>query len=980
MSVNQFEDFLKNLGYPEELLNAGLKENVFIYRIDIFDPDIMDFPTNRLDLIYVYTPTEESIFETHSNYWNQNSVNAFIAISDNNCYIINAREKPDEEHPLSKNIRIKTFDYGVNSKGFEKDKLKEISKDAVDSTYFFDFVSENQKTTHEVDKDLLLNLIALRNDLEIEGNEKIAYSLILKCLFLKYLEDRGIYEKDYLLDILRGGKPGELINAFKEIQKINGDIFKQDEIAETEITHGYMEKLSIFFSCDYQSRQRKLFPYRFDKIPVQLISSVYEAFLRSEEKRGKGIYYTPSFIVNFMLSHTLKEKLSRNPRVTVLDPACGSGAFLVESFKMIIDALPQKPNFKEKQEILLNQLFGIDRDENSLQIAAFSLYLVLLETESPEYIHSQIEHAHPILPSLIGKTLIKGNALVNDELFKGKTFDCIIANPPWGSVPDDGDVENIEERKAIGTKGNKGTKPEYVNVSDYERSQAFLLRAGQWGTNESIFSMVVKNSIFLNENAGDFRKELLKKYSLSYFYELSNLNKILFKKRSIGKVAGTKIEIGAVEPCAIIVFSKSKYKTNTIKYVAPKLTGFSEKFRLIHFSQKDVARINQTAFLEDDIMWRILVNGTIDDVQLIKKLREFQKNSIDIECRSGFQPKKDMSRLGPPIIKKLVEPADFSRYFLKHKLKNFNWNQELRRGPDEKIFHDGRILVPVRPLKSDNLMFRGIRMKQNIIHKHNVLCIKLKQKTNGKYVEDYAPYLAIINSRLLGYYFYHISSQWGKGEDKRDTLRNIDVEKLPVLYLDFSDDRVAELGDLVHQVEQKKKEMADTSLLEDRIDDLVFSLYGLLEFEQEIIREFYQTNVERKKDTVKNEDIQNYVNRFRKNFNFFLDKNYRLNAYYSISLHMGAAVCFQIVKKEDFIRDIPHKEISLLNIVKKSQLQQSFTSRMVNEDKVKIYDKNKFYIVKSNYFKDWTERQALKDANEEIGLLLKNLPEKNNIG
>ena len=69
---------------------------------------------------------------------------------------------------------------------------------------------------------------------------------------------------------------------------------------------------------------------------------------------------------------------------------------------------------------------------------------------------------------------------------------------------------------------------------------------------------------------------------------------------------------------------------------------------------------------------------------------------------------------------------------------------------------------------------------------------------------------------------------------------------------------------------------------------------------------------------------------------------------------MGAVVCFRIVKKEDFIKETPRIEIPLLNIVKKKQLQQSFTSRRLNEDRVKIYHDNKFYIVKSNYFKDWT--------------------------
>lgn len=970
MTVNRFADFLNVLGYPREMLDTGLDENVFTYRIDVNDPEIVDFPPQRLDLHYVYTPTEESIFESHSDFWNQNSVNAFVAVSDNKCRIINSREKPDETDPLSKAITIKSFDYGVNSQGFDKDKLKEILKDSVDSTYFFDFIIQNQKTGHEVDKDLLLNLIALRNDLEQEGNDKIAYLLILKCLFIKYLEDRGIYPQNYLLDILRSSVPEVLLNAFKEIRKINGDLFKPGKIDETAITPGYMKKLSRFFSCDYRSKQLKLFPYRFNKIPVQLISNVYETFLESEAKRGKGIYYTPPFIVDFMLSHTLREKLNRNPRAAVLDPACGSGAFLVESFKMIIGALPYKPGFKEKQEIMETQLWGIDRDENSLQIAAFSLYLVLLENESPQYIRDQIQRAHPILPSLIGKTLLNGNALVDDNLFGGKIFDCVIANPPWGSVPEDEEPGNIEERKAIGSKDRKGTNPAYASVSDYERSQAFLLRAGQWGDNETIFAMVVKNSIFLNKHAAAFRKELLEKYRLSYFFELSKLDKILFKKRSIGKVDHQEIEIGSTEPCAIVVFGKSQDKTGTINYIAPQLTGFSEKFQLIHFSQKDINRVMQTDFLEDDLTWRVLAKGSMDDYKLIKKISR-QNRSLKITCSRGFEPKQNMGSTETQAWNRiLIQSQNIERYHIKRSLNMFNWNRTLRRYGDENLFNGDRILIAYRPIPRDRLKLRCIFTDEEMVFRNDILCFKSEEITN------YLPYLAILNSSFAGYYLFKISAQW-YGGIKREALRTYDLKSFP---FPESDNRFPELIEMANRVMDLKKNDKDSSELERKIDELVFELYGLLEFEKEIIREFYQINVERKKDHVKEKDLQNYVNRFRQNFKLVLDPGYDLNASYFQSHHIGASVCFQMVKKEDFIPAIAREDIPILHIVKKSQLQQSFTSRMINEDKVKIYDEKKFYIIKSNYFKDWTARQAVKDANEEIGLLFKNLPVHHNHG
>ncbi len=975
-SANErFGNFLEELGYDSKNLEANLKEisteqgktGNFPYSIDIHDSELTGAPCNPLTVNYVYTPTPDWIFEIHSGYWNRNDVNVFIAAADDKCYIINAREKPNKENPLDKKINIKTFDYGINSKDFPKEALKEILKESIDSTYFFDFVIKKQKTIHEVDKDLLLNLIALRNELVEKGNERIVHLLILRCLFIKYLEDRGIYDiygRNYLLNILESASPEKLIVAFNDVQKINGDIFKNDHITTDDIKPRYLKELARFFSSDYRSGQGRLFPYQFDKIPVQLISNVYESFLKSEEKKGKGIFYTPSFIVDFILSHTLKGKLKDNPNATVLDPACGSGAFLIESFKIIIGSQPVKPGYEAKKKILESRLFGIDNDPNALQIAAFSLYLALLETEDPGFIRDQIEHAHPILPDLIGKTLINGNALT-DDIFKDKKFDCIVSNPPWGSVPGDSDPENQKERQEMDQNS------EYRHVSDYERAQAFLLRVDRWDGIETVFSLIVKNAIFLNDSAKEFRKELLGKYRLRCFYELSGLNKILFKKRIIGEIDGKDIEIGSTEPCAVVVFDKSKIDNNTIDYVSPRLTGFSEKFQLIHFTQKDINEVKQKDFLEDDLIWRVLVKGSIDDYKLIKKV-SYRNRALKITCSRGFAAKKNMQPTkNKPWNRVLIKSQDFDRYHIKWQLGNFNWNQELNRRRDEDLYRDNRILIAIRPIPRDRFKLRCIYTNEELIFRDDILCFKSEEITN------YPPYLAILNSSFTGYYLFKISAQWDGGI-KRSALRTYDIKSFPFPDISSSDNRISGLIELVNQVELFRKNGKDPSKFEQKIDEVVFDLYGLLDFEKEMIREFYQVNVERKNDPVTGEDIQKYVDQFRRNFSSFLAKGFKLNAGYWVLPHIGAAISLQIVNEKDFKTEIVKKDIPILDIVKNRQLQQSFLSKMLNEDKVKIYDDNIFYIIKSKYFKDWTIIQAMDDASEEIGLLLKNLPDRNN--
>nr|HAD50999.1 hypothetical protein [Algoriphagus sp.] len=226
------------------------------------------------------------------------------------------------------------------------------------------------------------------------------------------MEDRGIFNENYLLDVLESRDPQQLIAAFEKVARINGDIFKYDaEFDGSQIETVYLHKLSLFFKTDYKSGQFSLFPYQFDNIPIQLISHVYEAFLKSSTKKGDGIYYTPDFLVDFMLSQSFDEKLKNNPKSTILDPAVGSGAFLVQAFQMIQKSYGRGLDYEEKKRILQTQLFGIDIDRNALQIAAFSLYLALLEEESSDFIREKIEQENPILPSLIGETLIAGNTI-----------------------------------------------------------------------------------------------------------------------------------------------------------------------------------------------------------------------------------------------------------------------------------------------------------------------------------------------------------------------------------------------------------------------------------------------------------------------------------------------------------------------------------------------------------------------------------------
>ena len=636
----EFSKFLKDFGYTSPKVSGNSK---FRYEVKFG----LEKSATKVPIDFYLSSSSTDLFKIQEKIWNENEVNSFILVSEQKTEIYNAKVKPQPDNPSYG--RIASFDYGLKN---QSDNFPEqLRKEKLDGGYFFDFIIDKKKKNREqeVDKHLLLNLIALQQDLLTINNDSHTINLlILRCLFLKYLEDKGIYDSGYLVNILNQSNSNKLLKAFNEISKINGDVFKYDSFSKRAILKEYLPYLTRFFSSDYNSKQGLLFfPYKFNYIPIQLISNVYEAFLSTSKKKGKGIYYTSKFVVDFMLSQTLAPQLKNNKNITILDPACGSGAFLVESFKSIVKRRKAEVDFEQKKEILKNQIFGIDNDKQALQIATFSLYLALLEGLDIDFIKDKIKRQSPILPSLIGENLIHGNSLIDNSIFEDQSFGCILANPPWGSIPDDIDEENKREREAIGGKGNVGKIPEYKNVSDYQRSQAFLLRVKRWSSSKTVFGLIVNNSIFLNEKAEDFRRDFMNQYRLNSFFELSKLNKILFRKRKIGTVNGKDIEIGATEPCAALVFDvTNKNENHKITYISPRLDLLSEYLSLIRYSDYDKKEIIYNTFFESDLIWRILVNGNLDDYFLIKQ-KLFEKNSlISIECRSGLKPKSNMESLG----------------------------------------------------------------------------------------------------------------------------------------------------------------------------------------------------------------------------------------------------------------------------------------------------------------------------------------------
>ncbi len=963
--------YLKQLGFTKDDVKSTSSGGLYLYEVS---PSVSSVANVQIIPFLFYEDSKE-VFHYHDLLWNENKVNIFIAVGADKTYIIKAKEKPkNEANPFSKNVILKggIFNYGTSTLGF-KDIIDSIpfSKEKIDNSVFFQFViTKLEKIKNEVDEHLLNNLIELKKELSIfDDKPENINKVILKCLFVKYLEDRNILTEQTLVNALKSGSLQKLEDCFESIGIINGDILK----GEVDINEKHIAELSVFFTTDYKtyrktSQSTLFFPYKFDKIPIQLISNVYEEFLgKTDEKakKQKGIYYTRTFVVDFMLSHTIYPKLKKKPDATVLDPACGSGAFLVQVFKEILNCNDDKNlSIDQKGQLLKEQIFGIDIDESALQITAFSLYLTLLNGIPNEEIKRQIKIKQPILPPLIGSNLLQKNTLITDvefdieyqigkQFFKKKysKFDCIVANPPWKEIKDS---DTKEDEQIAETKRIIDKLKVYKNVSMRQLSQCFLLKINKYCHEDTDIAFIVNNSNFLNERSKKFRTELLTTYRLTKYYELSDIAPILFKNTS--------------HPCSVLIMDKERHEINKVQYITPKLTRFSKSLRLIHYTSKDIKTVKQEDLKAEDILWRIFVKGDWTDYQLIKKIALQASDEVKaIICGRGINPNNARPK-GKPDMKNKLDGKHLEKYYFSN-LSKFNINQVLERKREDYdgLFKGKRILLKRTPSTKDRLKLTCAFTSKEIIFGENIMALKLNQE------KLILPHAVILNSCLIGYYFTHLSAQVNKGT-KMTGIRVNELKQLP--FLNLEGNYIQQLNKLYKTINKHKRQDKPYSQCEKEVNEITFKLYKMLEFEKEIINEFYQTNIDRVNEKVISGDIQIYANKFREIYHRMIKKDLCLNVSYQISANIGAIVKFRIVAKKKYNSEIERgltNEQQVLQMVKNKQVNNEMLSRFLNEDKVKVYNNNEFYIIKSKYFKDWTKRQAIEDANEEVHNMMQKL-------
>jgi hypothetical protein len=286
-----------------------------------------------------------------------------------------------------------------------------------------------------------------------------AEALVAQVIFLCYLEQRGIignaYRKQHRLKLLT-----DYVGAFDGagIDKLLGRLgrdFNGDFLSSSDggappwasLNRKSFAHVADFLSAvDFETGQGSFWRYDFSRIPVELISGIYETLLK-ERQGALGAYYTPRHLANLVVDQAFESFEAPN-KCTIYDGACGSGILLTTAFRRMLRRAEvgegRAFRFVERIALMRQTVFGNDIDETACWITAFSLYLSLLEGLDPSDISLLQSDENVKLPHLVGPSLNiqkgekRGDFFSKENPFAGKRrFDVFLCNPPWRESSDD---------------------------------------------------------------------------------------------------------------------------------------------------------------------------------------------------------------------------------------------------------------------------------------------------------------------------------------------------------------------------------------------------------------------------------------------------------------------------------------------------------------------------------------------------------------
>lgn len=900
-------------------------------------------------------------------------------VSDNNKQQIIRKKIWNAQIPIT--IICGAGDVKVyNSYSLDFDEVASMSADQVDENSpfsFWEITSQNfwggnrtkQFGGKRLNEYLLQNLSDITKKLHEEHNVKFATKLMLRLIFIRYLIDRGV-DLDYhgrfksnvevsrknLLDLI--ADKTELYSLFSHLKdKFNGNLFEIDTEDDLScLTKEVLQVLSDFLSAniDTKTGQLSLFDlYDFNIIPVELISNIYEILLGEESRDKDNAFYTPHYLVDYILDESVSKFIRDNGACKVLDPSCGSGIFLVESYRRMVEKELQGKKFTEDdnllQSILSENIYGVDLNKDAIDVAIFSLYLATLDYKNPRTL-KKFE-----LPNLKSENLIVADFFDEGALgsLEKIQFSFIVGNPPWGS--------------------QKGLLSEYCKsrgysnlLQNYDTCRAFILRSRDFSSTNTQCCFVLHSKMLYMQKGPSkkFRKFLLENTKISRVIELSSVRKLVFKT--------------ADAPAVVLSYSFSDDKPlkNRFEYISMKPNLFFRLFNIIVIEKTDIKFVPQKLLLENDWAWKTLVYGFSGDIDTINRLlKSFSTLDKTVELNSlekgvGIKSNDGSDDATHLMGRELIDERAIGHFSVDTEKKT-TFNKQLidrARAKNQNIFYGPYALLR-RGFDLSNYTMRAAYCETDFVFKFSVYAIK----GNAEQKDLLLNLTGLLNSTLYSYLNLMTSSFLGV---EREIALFNEVLTLPVVY----SEEIARQVEQIHEMSKREAFVVtpnnDSAI--KKLNEMILDAFGLADnpFVDYALNVQIPNLARSKKSKAFNNVNQQQLRAYTKPFLNALSNVFSVSGKF-VSAKIYPAITKYYSAVEIVLHDSkPNVDVQIVDesSVTKATLSQ-FSAHKTNDmfyavKDVIHFETDSFYIIKSNHYKNWHPAIAEIDLADVIDQIL----------
>ena len=735
----------------------------------------------------------EPVVDLHAALWNQGLASLLLVMAEDTVRAFSLSRTPysNPGDEFERRCLVETLQVTTDALA-----LKGIIYGA-ESGRFWEEHAEFFKPKERVDQVLLENLTSSHDLLVSAGlSTDAAQALLIQAMFIAYLEDREIIGADYFrgaaneqsdsfATLLQSGSVSALKQLFVSLREdFNGDLFVapcsfEPTANPPRISRDHLSILGRFRAGQEEmaAGQLRFWGYNFKHIPIELISAVYDRFLgeREAERREHGAYYTPMFLADTVVSQVWDTlSLASKEKGSFLDPACGSGVFLVRSFQRLCEHWRETHSARtirwDSLKNILARLHGWDLNGGAVRVAVFSLYIALLEQVSPPDIRQMIKRGK-VLPELWGQTL-KCQDFFTVEPSKA-LVDVVIGNPPWTS------------RRGPNRSSTQWCASQNLPMPGKEDAWAFTWKSIQHLRDGGVIAFLLPAMGFLHNHADtsvEARNKLIETTRIRRVVNFADLRFQLFD--------------GAIRPAALIIFGKASQDRPSYRfeYWAPKADLNLKVKRLITLSSADKSLITSKMALADPLVFKRRLWMSEPDAKLFQYLEELPKLGTLI-ADYGSQSRRGVAATAGWMIGQGYQPYNASSgssyqmsEYVAHlpnlpigaftklvqstrELTPWHSSRVRRKGFERGFAQGARVLVP-RGVGTSQMRLRAAYVEKPLTFQDIIQAIAVP---SGE--ERRAKILAaLLNSKVAIWYAFHGTASFGSD---RPEVKQAELMRLP---------------------------------------------------------------------------------------------------------------------------------------------------------------------------------------------------------